>query len=103
MIIWTVWTHEVEYNWKKVWFLRRLYVDKKYRWYWFWKILLKIVEGYCISNWWEFLIFWVDKRVNDKWWVRNFYLKNWYEEFFDNIPEYLLDDNDDWYYRKKLI
>ena len=101
-IIASVWTHELEYEWKKSWFLRRLYVDEDYRGYGLWKLLLLQVEEFCRNQWWDYLIFWVDTLVDAKWGVRKFYVKFWYEEFFDNIPQYLIDDNDEWYYRKKM-
>ena len=102
-IIGSVWVHKIEYAWKENWFLRRLYIDKNFRWLWLWEKLLQECEKFWNNKWWQYLIFWVDKLVDKTWWLRKFYLKHWYEEFFDDIPQLLLEDNDDWYYRKNLM
>ena len=31
-----------------------------------------------------------------------FYNRNGYEEFIENIPQELIDDNDTWYLRKRI-
>lgn len=81
-------------------FLRRFFVSKQYRSKGIGSALLEFVEKFCKSKNWKYLMFGVDESMEK---VKKFYTKYGYEEFSNNIPQEILDDNDAWYFRKKLI
>lgn len=61
--------------------------------------MLKFVENYSNQKGWKYLMFGVDAGMESS---KKFYAKNGYEEFIENIPQEILDDNDAWYLRKEL-
>jgi len=99
IIIATIAVHEILFKKKKVGFLRRFIVNKNYRNKGFGSEMLKFVENYAYQKNWEYLMFGIDKNMEKS---KCFYFKNGYKEFYKNIPQEILDDNDAWYLKKKI-
>ncbi len=95
----TIAVHELQYEGEISGFLRRFFIREGLRNKGLGTQLLEYVEALCREKKWKFLVFGVDETMGRN---RPFYLRNGYEIFTENIPQYLLDDNDKWYFRKKI-
>ena len=98
-IIATIAIHEIQFENEKVGFLRRFFIDKNYRGQGFGSIILKFIENYCKNKTWSYIIFGVCESMERN---LSFYMKKGYKEFYNNVPQELLDDNDKYYLRKKI-
>ena len=98
-IIATIAVHEILFQGEKVGFLRRFFIDKNYRNKGLGSKMLKFIENYSYEKKWKYLMFGVDISMERNKW---FYNRNGYEEFIENIPQELIDDNDTWYLRKRI-
>jgi GNAT superfamily N-acetyltransferase len=98
-IIATIGIHEVLYKGKGVGFLRRFYIDQKFRNKGLGQKILFFVEEYAKEKGWEYVMFGVDKNMERN---KSFHARNRYEEFTEDIPQEILDDTDEWYLRKKM-
>lgn len=99
-IVATIAVHEIIYQNKlNVGFLRRFFVEKDHRSKGLGDKMLKFVEDYSVGKKWEYLMFGVDESMERN---KQFYGRHGYEEFTEDVPQEILDDNDTWYLRKKL-
>jgi GNAT superfamily N-acetyltransferase len=96
-IIGTIGTHEMLYKKQPVGILRRFCIAEKYRNCGLGSGMLKNVEEFCKEKKWKYLMLGVDIETER---VRKFYIEKNYTEFSQAIPQELIDDNDEWYFRK---
>lgn len=98
-IIATVAVYEILFKTYRVGYLRKFFIQKKYRNKGLGSNMLKFVEDYSKQKNWRYLMLGIDKNMKMS---RKFYIDNGYKEFTKNIPSELLEDNNTWYFRKRL-
>ncbi len=99
-IIATSGVQQIMYKQQSAGFLRRVFVRQDLRNFGLGSALLKTAETFCRQQKFAFLMFGTSTEVKR---ANTFYRQNGYEKFTDDIPQELLDDNDDWYFRKRLL
>jgi N-acetylglutamate synthase-like GNAT family acetyltransferase len=98
-IIGSIGAHEIEFESAKAGMLRRFAVAKELRSRGTGSTMLEQVEAFSKAKGWSHLMFGIDESMER---VKQFYFRHGYEEFTENVPQELLDDNDVWYLRKAL-
>lgn len=98
-IMGTIAIYEIIYNNQKVGFLKRFFIQKKYRCKGLGDNILKAIEEHSKNKGWKWVVFGVDVVFKK---ARGFYINSGYTEFYKKIPSELTDDKNEWFFRKKL-
>lgn len=96
----TIGVHEIWYNGGKYGFLRRVFIEKKYRSQGKGTQALQEVENFCREKKFEYLMFGVNESMKRN---KHFYKRNGYSEYTENIPPEISINHNTWYFKKKLL